>query len=69
MGGLKLEFNGDTVFINKTNNVYLINNIKQWIYLTKFYKAYLIITHPRSIKKSEVKYFKEEHDFLAKQIS
>ncbi len=43
---IKLEFNQEHVLIHKENNTYKITNIKQWIFLTKFKKAYLIINYP-----------------------
>jgi hypothetical protein len=46
MSGIKLEYNQESILIQKHNNIYQINCIKQWIFLTKFKKAYLIIKHP-----------------------
>ncbi len=43
---IKLEFNQEYVLIHKENNTYQITTIKQWIFLTKFKKAYLIINYP-----------------------
>ena len=46
MSGIKLELNKDSIIINKINNMYEINSVKQWIFLTKFTKAYLVISIP-----------------------
>ncbi len=46
MSGIKLEYNKENIVINKINNLYQIDNVKQWIFLTKFKKAFLIINHP-----------------------
>ncbi len=46
MSGIKLEYNKENIVIQKINNLYQINSIKQWIFLTKFKRAYLIIQHP-----------------------
>ncbi len=46
MSGIKLEYNKEYIVINKINHLYQIDNVKQWIFLTKFKKAFLIIKHP-----------------------
>ena len=46
MSGIKLEYNKESIIIERKNNLYQINCIKQWIFLTKFKKAYLLIQHP-----------------------
>jgi hypothetical protein len=42
MESIKLEYNKESIIINKINK-YQINSIEQWIFLTKFTKAYLVI--------------------------
>jgi len=49
MSGIKLEYNKENIIIYKKNNCYQINSIKQWVFLTKFIKAYLITKHPYGI--------------------
>ena len=49
MSGIKLEYNKESIIIYKKNNCYQINSIKQWVFLTKFIKAYLITKHPYGI--------------------
>jgi hypothetical protein len=46
MGYIKLEYNNKSILLKKSNDKYQISNIKEWIMLTKFTKAYMIITHP-----------------------
>jgi hypothetical protein len=46
MSSIKLEYNQESILIEKHNSIYQINCIKQWIFLTKFKKAFLIIRHP-----------------------
>jgi hypothetical protein len=43
---IKLEYNDDSVQINKINNMFHITNTKEWKLLTQFTKARLIITYP-----------------------
>jgi len=49
MSGIKLEYNKENIIIYKKNNCYQINSVKQWVFLTKFIKAYLITKHPYGI--------------------
>lgn len=49
MSGIKLEYNKENIIIYKKNNTFQINSIEQWIFLTKFKKAYLITKHPYGI--------------------
>lgn len=46
MSGIKLEYYNENIMIYKKNNFYQINSVKQWIFLTKFQKSFLIIKHP-----------------------
>ena len=48
MSGIKLEYNKESIIIYK-KNYYQINSVKQWVFLTKFIKAYLITKHPYGI--------------------
>ena len=64
MGCLKLEYNNKTVSLLKVNDFYQIKNINEWIMLTKFCKAYLIIYHPNGfIEISIDKKFVYNQDF------
>jgi hypothetical protein len=48
MGGIKLEYFNEHVILykNETSKYYQIRTIKDWIFLTKFFKAYLITNYP-----------------------
>jgi hypothetical protein len=49
---LKLELNNESVIIKKNNdtNKYMISSTIQWVYLTNFYKGYLVLTLPNDMK-------------------
>ena len=48
MGGIKLEYFNEHIILykNDTSKYYQIRTIKDWIFLTKFFKAYLITNYP-----------------------
>jgi hypothetical protein len=46
MSGIKLVNSEDFVILNKKNDSYVISNTKQWIFLSTFTKAYLLIDFP-----------------------
>ena len=65
MSKLKLEYNNEVVIINKNNNFYVIENVKQWIFLTKFEKSYLITLFPKGeIETSVDKKFIYRQDYI-----
>ena len=43
MGNIRLEYDNQFIIISKHNDFYQINDIKQWIFLTQFSHAFLII--------------------------
>lgn len=46
MSGIKLVNMGDSIILNKKNDSYIISHTKQWIFLSIFTKAYLLIDFP-----------------------
>lgn len=46
MSGIKLVNSGDFIILNKKNGSYVISDTKQWIFLSKFTQAYLLIDFP-----------------------
>ena len=51
MSSIELEFNNEIVSLKKHKKFYQITSTKDWIFLTKFNTAYLIINIPNSNKK------------------
>jgi hypothetical protein len=65
---IELEINNDFVIIEQSNelyNYYVINSIKQWIFLTMFTKASIILTlHVKEIKITVDKKFIYNQDYI-----
>ena len=65
MGKIKLEYNNEFIIINKNENFYMIENVKQWIFLTKFDKSYLLTYFPGGeIETSVDKKFIYRQDYI-----
>jgi len=52
MGSIKLKYNKQSILIYKSDNFYQIKDINQWIFLTKFSKAFLIIDYPNGMNET-----------------
>lgn len=65
MISLKLEYNAEFVILNKNlNGAYIIKNVKDWIFLTKFSSAHLISKHPHGQLETSInKKFVYNQDF------
>jgi hypothetical protein len=64
MGSIKLEYNKQSIIIFKVNNFYQIKDINQWIFLTKFSKAFLIVNYPNGFTQTPIdKKFVYNQDF------
>ena len=59
MSSIKLEYNTEHVIISKINNKFQINTIKQWIFLTKFNRAFVLIEYPNGYVQVSI-----DHKFI-----